>query len=137
METATDNLPAVQRITTVSEKITSNLPRLQKGNEIAMTELKEIQQMSIENDEQEATVIEKLTKVRSVYNKVNALRVEITGPIDDLKDFLMTFERSIDDRGKDNEYAKAKQVVTDYQQKKLDEKKKAEILAEQIKQLSI
>jgi len=137
METATDNLPAVQRITTVTEKITSNLPRLQKGNEIAMTELKEIQAMTIENDDQETLVIEKLTKVRSVYQKVNALRVEITGPIDELKDFLMTFERSIDDRGKDNEYAKAKQVVTDYQQKKLDEKKKAEILAEQIKQLSI
>ena len=96
------NLPAVQRITSVTEKITSNLPRLQKGNEIAMELLREIQATIIENDQQEAKVIEDLTKVRSVYQKVNQLRVEITEPLDDLKNFLMTFERPMDDKGKES-----------------------------------
>jgi len=124
-------------ITTIAEKIEANLPRIQRGNEIAIKVLKEIQATEVTDDETRDAVITRLTKVRDIYAKVNEMRVEITQPLDQIKDYLMSFERPLDDKGKDNEYALAKAVVTSYDQKKIDEKKKAELAAEMQRQVAV
>lgn len=124
------------KINSIAEKFSANVPRLIKGNELAIGILKDIQTTVIESDEQREEVVQKLTKVRDVYGKVNGLRTEISGPLDELKDYLMSFERPISDKEKDNEYSRAKLVVTQYDQFKLDAKKKAELAALQQQQIA-
>lgn len=130
-------LPALPQIQTVAERFQTNLPQIQKGNEIAIRVLKSIQSAEIKTDADREEQVAKLTKVKDIYAKVNSLRVQVTEPIDQIKDYLMSFERPMDDKGKDNEYARAKAVITTYDQWKLDEKKKAELAAEQQRQLTV
>ena len=124
-------------IQTIAEKIEANLPKIQRGNEIAIKVLKEIQATVVEDDATRDEVITRLTKIRYIYGKMNEMRMEITQPLDAIKDYLMSFERPLDDKGKDNEYALAKAVVTLYDQKKIDDKKKVELAAEMQRQVSV
>lgn len=128
---------ATTQIVTIKDKFQANLPSIQKGNEIAMSQLRELQALTIGSDEEREEAITKLAKVRAVYNKVNSMRVEITEPLDQIKDYLMSFERALDDKGKDNEYAKAKQPIAVYDQWKIDERKKAELIAENNRQIAV
>lgn len=126
---------SIPQVQTISERFNTMVPKLKQGNAIAINLLNEIK--PIESDEERAEAISKLAKVRDIYAKVQTIRKTITEPLDELKDYLMTFERPLDDAKKDSAYAAAKQIISDYDNMKLDEKRKIEYAAEMDKKLAI
>src|SRR5882762_11179358 len=135
METSTDI--QVRQISSVAQIIEKNLAILEKGSALAIENLKAVQEMEINSDEDREEAINIIAKCRDVYTKVQSSRKEATGPIDEIKSWLMSYERPIDPEGKDNEYALAKQVIAAYDQKKLDAKKKAELDAEMARKVAV
>ena len=134
MSEPTTLLPAEQKVLSVSERIKANLPQIIKGHEIAMRALSAIREIVITTDEQREEAVSKLATVRKITERIHEYRTEITKPFDEVFDYLMSFERPLDDKGKDNEFAKAKAQITAYDQKKIDDKKKAEAEAEVLRQ---
>jgi len=128
---------SVKQITSVAQIIERNITILEKGNALAVEQLKAVQEMVIDNYEDRAEAISVLDKCRDVYAKVQDKRKEATVPIDEIKSWLMSYERPIDPEGKDNEYSRAKAVVNAYDQKKLDAKKKAELDAETARKVNV
>ena len=116
------NLPALP--STTMEVAKANLPRIIKGNEIAVTLLKEIQMQEIATDEDRQASIEKLAKTKAVTDKLDLLIKETVGPLEDFIDHVKSYKKSIDyaSKTKDgNEYTKAKAVIEAYDQAKAKE----------------
>lgn len=134
----TTDLVQVKQVSSSLEKIKELLPSIQKGNAIGLNFLKEIQEAKISTKEEREAMVEKLTTVKKIYDKVKKMRTEITEPLDAAKTWIMDFERDMDYSSKsDNSYNKAKKVITDYDQKVLEDNKKAEQVAERKRQTSI
>lgn len=134
----TDNqLLPTKQIQSVAQIIERNITTLEKGSELAIESLKEVQAMVINTDEDRDEAISTLDKCRDVYTKVQTSRKEATVPIDEIKSWLMSYERPIDPEGKDNEYSRAKAVINAYDQKKLDAKKEAELAAEMARKVAV
>lgn len=133
---STETLP-VKQIQSVAQIIEKNVGFLEKASSAVIENLKDVQAMEIKTEEDKAEAIDVLAKCRAIYEKVQTTRKEATTPIDDIKSWLMSFERPIDPEGKDNEYSRAKANVNAYDQKKLDIKKKAELDAEMARKVNV
>jgi hypothetical protein len=84
------------------------------------------------NDQDDLEYAESLLgKVKPVYDKFSALRKEITGPVDELKEFLMVYEKRVSYDGKtDNHYTRIRNMIVAYKQAELEKKQKVEREAE-------
>jgi hypothetical protein len=132
------NLPALP--STTMEVAKSNLPRIIKGNEIAITLLKEIQMQEIATDEDRQASIEKLAKTKAVTDKLDLLIKETVGPLEDFIDQVKSYKKSIDyaSKTKDgNEYTKAKAVIEAYDQAKAKEAERIRLEAEFLKKQNL
>lgn len=134
----TDQTTAISpRLQTITELFTANLPRLEQGMTVGKQMLAELQASQITNDSQREAFVEKMVKIRRVYEKIQSLRMQVTKPLDELKDHLMSFERDLDDTKKDNAFAQAKQIITAYDQAKLEANRAKEKEAERQKQITL
>jgi len=132
------NLPALP--STTMEVAKANLPRIIKGNEIAVTLLKEIQMQQITNDEERQVAIEKIAKTKAVTDKLDLLIKETVGPLEDFIDHVKSYKKSIDyaSKTKDgNEYTKAKAVIEAYDQAKAKEAERIRLEAEFLKKQNL
>lgn len=132
------NLPALP--STTMEVAKANLPRIIKGNEIAVTLLKEIQMQEIATDEDRQASIEKLAKTKAVTDKLDLLIKETVGPLEDFIDQVKSYKKSIDyaSKTKDgNEYTKAKAVIEAYDQAKAKEAERIRLEAEFLKKQNL
>lgn len=132
------NLPALP--STTMEVAKANLPRIIKGNEIAVTLLKEIQTTAITNDEERQVAIEKIAKTKAVTDKLDLLIKETVGPLEDFIDHVKSYKKSIDyaSKTKDgNEYTKAKAVIEAYDQAKAKEAERIRLEAEFLKKQNL
>ncbi len=132
------NLPALP--STTMEVAKANLPRIIKGNEIAVTLLKEIQMQEIATDEDRQASIEKLAKTKAVTDKLDLLIKETVGPLEDFIDQVKSYKKSIDyaSKTKDgNEYTKAKAVIEAYDQRKAKEAERIRLEAEFLKKQNL
>lgn len=136
MENQTD-IVQIKQIDSVAAIINRNLATLERGSALAIENLKAVQEMEINTDEDKQQAIEILAKVKNVFDKVQTSRKEATVPIDEIKSWLMSYERPIDPEGKDNEFSRAKAVINAYDQAKLDAKKKAEVEAEMVRKVNV
>lgn len=133
--TTTPTIPS--RVQTITELFTTNLPRLEKGQAVGKEMLTELQGSKITNDIERETFVNRMVKIRQVYEKVKAIRMEITRPLDELKEQMMSFEREMDDTSKTNAFAQAKQIIQAYDQAKVNAAKVKEAEAEVLKQTTI
>jgi hypothetical protein len=119
-------LPEISKIETIVEIAQKHLPRMMAGSEKAVLAMQVIQ--NIENEEQYENAENLLGRVKSAYEKINELRTEITGPLDEVKKYLMTFERPLGD-DKSSEYTRVRGIMTSYRQAELEKKKELEAKA--------
>jgi len=132
------NLPALP--STTMEVAKANLPRIIKGNEMAVKLLKEIQDTAIANDEERQVAIEKIAKTKAVTDKLDLLIKETVGPLEDFIDHVKSYKKSIDyaSKTKDgNEYTKAKAVIEAYDQAKAKEAERIRLEAEFLKKQNL
>lgn len=132
------NLPALP--STTMEVAKANLPRIIKGNEIAVTLLKEIQTTAITNDEERQAAIDKIAKTKAVTDKLDLLIKETVGPFEDFIDQVKSYKKAIDyaSKTKDgNEYTKAKAVIEAYDQAKAKEAERIRLEAEFLKKQNL
>lgn len=109
---------------------------LQVRRDAAVQDLQTIQ--TITTDEQYAAAEEVLTQAKQLYDKMSAKRKSFTDPIKKAIEEIMTYENSINYTSKsENEYNRARAILEEYNQKKIDAKKQAEheawLRAEQMK----
>lgn len=124
--TPQETLPELKKIETIAEIAQRHLPRMIKGKEKCVAMITEILENGTDSEEEAEQHIATLAKVRDQgFNVIEKLRKEITGPMDDLKDYFMQFERPLSDN-KDSLYTKAKNQIADYRQRELEKKKKIE-----------
>lgn len=113
----------------ILQQIQENVPTMIKGRDAAVAAMKNITE--INSDEDLENVNRLLVKVRSTYDKVYAIRTGITTSIDQTKEFLMQFEKDLDQNGKNNDVVRLRGLMGQYKQKILDEnnriKREAEI----------
>ena len=120
---------------TVGEVAKANMPRIIKGNELAVTLLRGIQKSTITTEEQRAEAVAAMTKSKAVFDKVDLLVKEVVEPIEVFIESIKAYKKTIDYKStaKDgNEYTKAREVIEAYDQAKSKEierlKAEAEIL---------
>lgn len=113
-----ETLPQLLEIKSVAEKVETILPKLVKGNANCLAILSEIK--VIENDEQFENATTDLVDVRTTYDKMKALRMEVTDVLMELKDELMSYERPLNTTDAKSEYSRARKVLETYQQEKLE-----------------
>lgn len=91
----------------------------------AVAELDAIQ--SIVNDQQYEEAEESLTQAKGLYDMMSARRKQFTDPIKKAIEEIMVYENAINYTAKsENSYNRARKVLDDYNQKKIDAKKVAE-----------
>lgn len=125
------NLPMLPP--TAMEVTQKNMPVIIRGNEMAVALLKEIQKTPLTNDEERAAAIERLTKVKAIYDKVDALVKQVVDPIEAFVDAVKAYKKPLDytSKTKDgNEYTRAKAVIEAYDQAKAKEAERVRLAAE-------
>lgn len=123
-----DLLPAIQNILNVIEYAKEQLPLMEKASNKAIEYMREIPD-EIQDDEGREDAIEVGGIVADAHTKINERRMNITRPIDELKDFLMTYERPLDGKNENSEYGKLRKKIARYDQKVIDKKKEVEAQA--------
>lgn len=118
------------KIEPIVQLIQSSLPRMIKGRDNAVAAMKEITEIT--SDEQLEEANQTLVAVRNTYDGVSGLRKAITAPVDELKKQLMQYESDLDPN-KENEVSRIRKMIGTYNQKKIDEKKAEEEKAAKIK----
>lgn len=108
----------------ILEKIQSSLPRMIKGRDKAMEMMAKYTE--IDSDEVRQEVNNLLVNVRNTYDAIYKLRTEITGPVDELKSYIMGPEKDLDQNSKTNDVFRLRNLIAQYDQKKIDAKKKLE-----------
>src|SRR6478736_6504767 len=122
MSTELQTIPQ-EKIKPVLALIEQSLPVMIQGRDKAVAAMKGITAVESDEDVEKANGL--LVRVRSTFDKVQGLRTEITKPLDELKELLMVYEKDISTDAKaKNDYNRIRQMIGDYQQKKLDEQKK-------------
>jgi len=122
MSTELQTIPQ-EKIKPVLALIEQSLPVMIQGRDKAVAAMKGITAVESDEDVEKANGL--LVRVRSTFDKVQGLRTEITKPLDELKEMLMVYEKDISTDAKaKNDYNRIRQMIGDYQQKKLDEQKK-------------
>lgn len=89
------------------------------------------------NDEDDLEYAEGLLgKVKDVYDKFSPERKLITNQTDELKEFLMVYEKRVSYDGKtDNHYTRIRKLIVAFKQAELEKKQKAEREAERRRQV--
>ena len=108
----------------IVEQIKAFVPKVEAGRDKAVAAMSRI--TTISNDAELNEVNDLLVAVRSTYDGIYERRKQITEPIDQLKQQLMQYEKDIDANGKDTEPARLRKLISDYNQKKIDERKRIE-----------
>lgn len=116
-------IPPVKELTT----------KLEKASSACATMLQEFPIPTSDEEYEENNQV--LVVVREQYGKMKSLREGITKQTDELKDYLMEFERPFDTTKKDNAYAKARLVQEQYQQQKLEKTRAEQALIAKRKEL--
>lgn len=111
------------KISSISELISKNVPALQVASGKAVAAMQEIQKINTEEEYADAEDL--LSAVKVSYDKMYKIRTEITGPIDELKKYLMAFERPLSD-DKSSEFTRVRNEMVAFRQRELDKKKKIE-----------
>lgn len=118
-------LPA--ELTPILAKIEEYVPKMIAGRDKALARMQKI--TVIEDDDDLETVNEVLIRSKGAYETFESWRKEITGPLDELKQGLMQYEKDV--KGED---ARVRSLVQGYNQAKVDAKKKEEEEAAKRKQ---
>lgn len=120
------NLPAVvKQPTQLSEWITTNLPWFQEKHDKVVAALNSLKEPT--NDEEYEYNNSILTRVKDTCDIVKPKRMEFTRMIDEIKSFMMEFERPMDYTSKANNlYNEKRGGQEKYMQKKLEAKKEQE-----------
>jgi hypothetical protein len=110
-------------------QIQERAPRMAAGRDKAVAALQAHLDTNPQTTEEKKQWSEKanslLVAVRNTYNQIYALRKEVTDQTDKIKDFLMTFEKDIDQNAKDNLVVSMRSRIGAYNQEILDANKKA------------
>jgi hypothetical protein len=138
----TTNTTTVSPVFSITpETVTQLLTYLQQGQAVAVAELQQIQPLNlpaqptpediIKLQQQKEVIVGRLSKVKLVYDKMLAKRKAFTDPIKEKISQIMSFENAIDYNKDNNEYAKARKIIEDFDQAILEytkrEKEKAEL----------
>lgn len=108
--------PEIQSIVKLSQEY---LPKMQAASDAYVAEMGEWN--SVNDDAQREALNDLLAYARTDYGKIEAMRKEMTKPLDELKKKLMTFEKPLSD-DKDSEMSRCRRLLASYDQKKIDEK---------------
>lgn len=129
-----EQLPEIKSIVKLSKEY---IPKLEQANIAAVKMMQEFLEIGIDNftDVDEADLKDLLVDVREAHDKMVPLRKEMTGPLDELKKKLMTYERPLSD-DKDSDYSKCRAILATLAQRKIDAKKKLEAEAAKKKEKS-
>ena len=86
--------------------------------------------VKIESEDDVDAVNALLVKVKGSYDRWSKYRKDITGPLDEIKEFLMQYEKRVAYDGKTaNEYTRLRNLVQTFKQAELDKKRAEEALA--------
>ena len=120
------NLPEpIQKPAQLSEWITTNLPWFKEKHDRVVQALNQLTEPTTEEEYEHNNSI--LTKVKNTYDIVKPKRMEFTKMLDEIKDFMMEFERPMDYNTKaDSLYNEKRSYQEKYMQKKLEAKKEQE-----------
>lgn len=107
------------------EKFGELMTFLQVRRDAAVTDLQSI--TTITNEEEAEAANDTLVMAKKLYDQMSARRKAFTDPIKDAIAIVMEYENAINYTAKsDNEYNRARKVLEDWNQAKLEAKKKAE-----------
>lgn len=91
----TSQLPVVlQKPESIVELVKQNLPEMQSRHNSAMAVMQSLKKPT--NDEEYEANNNILVKAKKTYDLINAKRVLVSEKLDEIKDFLMQFERPLD-----------------------------------------
>lgn len=116
----------------ILQQVQSFVPIMMKGRDAAVAAMKNF--TSVENEQDLNNLNGLLVKVRATYDKIYGMRTEITKELDACKEFLMQFEKDLDQSGKNNEVARCRNMIAAYNQKIIDENNRVKREAELQKQ---
>ncbi len=127
----------VPSLSITPEMIRDLVGYLQKGHEVAVSNLKLIQSIPFDPNntdvgkkEREA-VADTLAKAKKIYDAMSTRRKVLTDPIKSVIEQIMSYENDINYNSKtNNEFHRARAVLEAYDQQVLDAKKVAEVQAE-------
>lgn len=104
---------------TILQKVQFSVPRMARGSNKAVETMKAI--VSITTDDERQAVNDILVVARNTFESIKELRTDITGPIDEFKSSMMSFEKAIEPEG-----TRLRNLIGSYDQIKIDAKKKIE-----------
>lgn len=118
-------LPEVSKVLSIVDLAKEHIPKLALASHQAVSTMQEFpEELTSEEEREDAMEVGGL--VADAYDKVVARRKLMTAPLDELKDFLMQYERPLDAKNENSEYAKLRRKIGKFDQKKIDEKKRVE-----------
>lgn len=123
MEDIQQTLPELAPVQSISKLIDQHVPAMRQGSERAVAAMKAVTQVTTDEEYENANNL--LVRVAATFKKINALRMEVTKPLDNLKSQLMEFERPLGD-DKDSESQRVRKLMAMYNQAKIDEKARIE-----------
>ncbi len=123
----------IVKFESLSKVAASNIPEIEKSTSAAIAALQDIKVIENDNDFDKAGKF--LVKVKNTFTKVEGLRKEITGSLDEIKKELMKSEKKISPNDKNSEYYRVKSLRDAYVRKKQEEanKKQREIELNRLK----
>jgi len=121
-EEAVNTLPV--KLEPIVQQIQEFLPTASTGRDRAVAAMKAITEITSDEDREKVNGL--LVKVRATHEKISGLRMPTTSELDNIKKYLMTFEKDLAQDNKDNEVYRLRSLIGSYDQKKLDEKKRIE-----------
>ena len=124
-----DQHPQLKSFITLSQQY---LPTMKLGHDRGVALMS--QYTSIDDDDKRHEVHDTLLAIKATYDKVFGMRKEITTYLDELKANFMQYEKPLSPENKSSEYMRLRNMLTIYDQKKLEEKREAERVARQKKE---
>lgn len=125
------------------ESVQQLLEFLERGQNVAVSELANVQPLELPAQPspedvasltvQKEVYVQILAKCKMVYDKMTAKRKAFTDPIKDKIGMIMAFENRLDPTKDNNDYAKARKVIENFNQQVLQYTKQQEAKAEREK----
>lgn len=134
MTTSEDLLPIVALQLPDKEAAEKMLAMLIRGEQLAQNKLNAIDAVTAENRD---AVIEELTKVKQIHDKLRATREQATKWLDEKKQQFMSFERDSDYKDKDSLYTQKRNLIVAYDQEVLADTRRKEAEAERQRKISV
>lgn len=111
-------------ITSIISLAKEHIPKMKSASEQAVAMMAEVPDEITDEGLEDAMDI--AGAIAEGYDKIVARRMTMTKPLDDLKKLFMEYERPLDAKNENSEYAKLRHKIGAYKQKKIDEKKRTE-----------